>query len=101
MADRWLPTWNRGEDDRYPDPPPMEKLFSAWFVAPRPEQRNRSRILLEARPATVRMTGPTTGHLVVSDPGLLRDEARRMYEVADTLELVQKATATTLFEEAG
>lgn len=96
MTDLWLPTWTAGAvDPRHPQP--AAAAFSAYYQPPRPEQRNRTRVVTDATPASVRICGPLGGTLVTADPDVLRSEAGRLLEVADVLEAVQEATATTLF----
>lgn len=71
------------------------------FEKPIPEQKNRrGAVTQRGRPVAVRLTGPTAGVRVWTDPERLRSEARRLLDAADLLAELQEATATTLFGEA-
>lgn len=85
---RWAPSGH--VDTRHPEPADvLVRLFSAYYVPPITEVRNRKgAVKVAARSALVRYCGPLGGHRLVGDPAVLRAEAARLLDVADTLEAI-------------
>lgn len=81
------PEWTAGHaDPRHPAPHPSEALFGAYYEPPVDELVHRGKVRQHYRPPRVRITGPIIGHVVVSDPDLIRSEAARLLDVAATID---------------
>jgi hypothetical protein len=85
------PSWDRGTDPRHPDPAPAERLFGAYYTPPAAELVKRGKVIHPYRPPGVRIVGPIVGSITTFDPALIRREARRLLDVAATVEALQAA----------